>query len=125
MKAFIVIVILLIGSLWYAKSNYDTKRLLEWSQANKQSSLSEKVEYYAGMYNYSSGSYANAAGAFEQLLKNHTTGHYAPDALFRLAMTHKELNQRRQAFDEFNKFIELYPNHQMADLAKKNAGFLR
>jgi len=125
MRILVLCLILLAAGFWYAHRNYNLDKAIQWSGENINSPYSERVDYLIGSFRYIAGDYENALKPFEQLLKNHKNSQYTAGSLFRVAMSCKKLNRRESAAENFRKFLERFPNHPKAELAKKNMELLR
>lgn len=110
----------LFGSAgWLAWERGSSEDVLSWSDRHKASPVSEKVEYYLGMCNYMRNDNRKAADSFSQLLVNHATSQYAPDALWKLAQIHYDANEFSLAVDDYLKFAELFPEHPKTESARQ------
>jgi outer membrane protein assembly factor BamD len=67
---------------------------------------------------------ASASEMLRVIVGNALQGELAPRALYRLAATLDEETKPREAVEEFNKFIERYPEHPLADDAAFQVAFI-
>ncbi|MFH1619411.1 MAG: tetratricopeptide repeat protein [bacterium] len=125
MKKFIFLVIILTAAALWAWDHYSSKDLLNWSQNKADSPLSEKIDYYVGMYHYAKNENGMAAEAFSQLLTGHATSQYAPEALFKRGQAYRNMRQYDRALEDFSRFLKLYPEHKDAVIARRNEETLK
>ena len=125
MKKFLIFLLFVCVLFVWAWNHFSSEDLLKWSADNKSSKVSDKVDYYVGMYNYLLDKKDRANSAFSQLLANHTTSQYAPLALFRRADAYRVMNDYSDALKDFENFVEIYPDHSYARLARRNIELIK
>jgi outer membrane protein assembly factor BamD len=86
-----------------------------------------QMHLFVGQFYYRRGSFLAAAHRFEQIIKQYPDKSVAPDALYFLAMTYKEMGAQDWADDHLILLAEKYPASQYASdgqklLAKRSGG---
>jgi TolA-binding protein len=61
--------------------------------------------------------YAEARTAYDELLRTDAASPHAPDALYGIAFSDVELQQRARAADEFAEFVKAWPQHPLVPSA--------
>ena len=119
MKRFFIFAVIASVAVWYLWNNYTSADLLKWSDKNKDFSMAEAVDYYAGFYHFARNEYPKSLAAFDQLEANHPESRYLEEALYRKASMHDDMHQYALAQEEYGKFIEKYPDSPHINPAKK------
>jgi len=119
MKKFFYFVLILSVAVWYIGNHYTSADLLKWSAGNKDSSISDAIDYYVGFYHFAKNEYPKSLEAFDQLEANHPESRYMEDALYKKASIHDDLHQYDLALNEYQRFIDKYPDSPHINPAKK------
>lgn len=109
----------------YVYKNYTFKDVLAYENRNQNWTWGPKVDYYIGMGYYTREQFDNAAFAFDQLLTNYPTCHYAPYALYRTGASYQNLNNFEKAREAYQKYMELYPQGKEIELVNKKFEYIR
>ncbi len=78
-----------------------------------------KKEYKTGDLYRKMGEYEAAIISYQKLLSTFYDTPFAPEALYWKAVCLRQLDQLRDAKEDFTRFIEKYPNHSLYHQAKK------
>lgn len=74
---------------------------------------SAEEAYEQGMTNYEEGDYEQAIRYFRAVFQQYGRGNeWAPEAQFQLAMAHRKQGKHLMAANEFQRFTQLYRNHE-------------
>jgi tol-pal system protein YbgF len=85
------------------------KLLTEFTKDFPKSSLMPNALYWLGETYYTQGQYENAVGFFADVFSKHKTSSKAPDALFKMGLSMKALNNNEAACSAWKGLIAEYP----------------
>ncbi|MBX3236578.1 MAG: outer membrane protein assembly factor BamD [Nitrospiraceae bacterium] len=78
-----------------------------------------QTHLFVGQFYYRRGSYLAAAHRFDQIMKDYADKKVAPDALYYLAMSYKEMGANDWATEKLTLLAEKYPQSNAAQDGKK------
>jgi TolA-binding protein len=120
MKGFFIFLLLIVAGMWWASKNVTEPNVLKYAKDKNSDSLSPKLEYYTGVYAYSTSDWAGTEAAFMQLLTDYPTGYYAPEATIKLGDALYHEGRRQDSLAQYQHYLEQWPDGELATIAKKN-----
>jgi tol-pal system protein YbgF len=94
-------------------------------KAYPKHALAENAQYWTGEVYYDQKNYAAALAEFRKLVREHASGHKAPDALLKAGYCHQRLGDQKSARNLLGQVVELYPKSAAAKLAAERLRDLR
>lgn len=79
----------------------------------------DDAQWYIGECHYNDGKFPQAVDAYNRVITNFPRGDRVPDAYYKRGVAFSSMKQPDQARESFETVIELFPDHEMARLARQ------
>lgn len=119
MKKFLIFVGLVVVGISYAYTHYTPQDAFDYAQAKADKVWTPRVEYYVGYYLVIKERNEDAIKDLEQLLNDWPDSPYTAEATFHLGEAYEATRQKDKAKELYEKYLELSPNGQNSELAKR------
>lgn len=125
MKKFAVFILLLFAFGTWFHSRVSPESVLTFAKRKNHPEWSPKLEYWLGLYHQTRDQHAQAEAAFTQLLTEHPSSYYAPAARIKLGSTYYRTGERARSMEQFQIYLEQYPDGEFKSIAQKNIEMLK
>ena len=88
-------------------------------QSFARTDLGDDAQWYIGECYQQDGKFTEAIDAYNRVISNYPKGDRVPDAYYKRGMALNAIGQNDRARESFETLMKLYPDHEVARLAKQ------
>lgn len=125
MRGFLVFVGIVVGIFIAWNSYLYQGGLLRKLDAKPGMKNAPALLFYLGRYHEAVGRKELAVEAYGRIVQRYPKSTYADDAQYGVACSYEEMKKRPEAIQEYEKYLEMYPNGVHATVVKNNVYLLK
>ena len=85
----------------------------------------DDAQWYVGECHQQEGKFNEAIDAYNRVISNYPKGDRVPDAYYKRGLAFSQLGQMDRAVESLETLMKLFPEHDMARMAKQNLDRLK